>query len=64
VIKNVVMRDDLVLRFLHLDQLAEFGRLARLALANDLAVRLEKAGNRWEGIANSCATWRNRYVRL
>src|SRR5271157_4387657 len=39
----IVMRNDLVLRFLQLHQLAELVRLAGLSLANDLALRLEQA---------------------
>src|SRR5712691_4055913 len=35
------MADDLILRFLDLDQFAKLGRLAGLAFANDFRVRLE-----------------------
>ena len=40
---HLVMGDDLVFGFLDLDHLAELGGLGRLALANDLGVRLEQA---------------------
>jgi hypothetical protein len=35
------MTDDLIFRFLDLDQFAKFSRLAGLAFANDFRVRLE-----------------------
>jgi hypothetical protein len=37
------MADDLIFRFLDLDQFAKLGRLAGLAFANDFRVRLEQA---------------------
>src|SRR5215469_7965862 len=40
---DFVVRDDLVLRFLHLHQLAKLVRLAGFALAYDLVVGLEQA---------------------
>ena len=47
------MRDDLVLGFLYLHQLSELGRLAGLALANDLAVWF-KQGSRSFPATASC----------
>ena len=41
--EDFVMSDDLILRFLHLDQLAKLVRLAGFALAYDLRVRLKQA---------------------
>ena len=38
-----VMRDDLVLRFLQLHQLAKLVRFARFPFTNDLGVRLKQA---------------------
>src|SRR4029453_2498101 len=40
---DLVVRDDLLFGLLELDHLAEFGRLTRLALANDLGLGLEQA---------------------
>src|SRR4029450_13379931 len=40
---HLIRRDDLLLRFLDLHQLAELGGLARLALADDLRARLKEA---------------------
>ena len=40
--EHLVVRDDLVLGFLHLNHVPELVWLARLPLANDFRVRLEK----------------------
>ena len=44
-VKNVQPGHDLMFRFRDLHQLAEFGRLARLPLANDFRVRLKHTNN-------------------
>ena len=40
---DLVVGDDLIFRLLQLHHLAEFGRLAGLALADDFRLRLEQA---------------------
>src|SRR5689334_9105103 len=42
-LEHLIMRNDLVLRFLYLDQLAKLGRLAGLAFADNLGVRFGQA---------------------
>src|SRR5947209_3058684 len=42
-LEDLIVRDDLILSFLQLHQLAEFGRLAGLAFANDFGVWFKQA---------------------
>ncbi len=49
-VEHLIVRDDLALRFRQLHQLAEFGRLAGLALPNDFAVRLKQAHDLFRGL--------------
>jgi hypothetical protein len=57
--KDFERADDLIFRFLDLDQFAEPGRLAGLAFANDSRMRLEHAPDRWliaHALENNTAT--------